>query len=113
MKELICILVLVVSMSTVISATEKAQRIPNHSESAVVLGMTPAEINSPAEGCQAEYSFTLMCPGCRTIMSAKFKKGYTSTTTTKCQKCGKKYIISYNWPGDRSEPTIREVKETR
>ncbi len=65
----------------------------------------------PAE--QTEYEISLLCPKCHKIMYAKFKKGYSSTTTAKCEKCYQRYTIRYNWPQDHKEPTIREIKESK
>lgn len=113
MKKLFCLIVLGVSFCIAANAGDNSLKDNPASETLIVLGKSASELDSPASGEQTEYSLTLMCPNCNAIMSAKFKKGYTSTTTAKCPKCSKKYVISYNWPGDHKEPTIRSVKETK
>lgn len=85
----------------------------SHSDALIVLGMAPSELDSRAAAEQTEYNISLLCPNCKKIMYAKFKKGYTSSTVAKCEKCYKRYVIKYNWPSDHKEPTIREIKESK
>ncbi len=113
MKKFFCLFVLSLSLCFVLNASDNTPAIENHSETLIVLGMSPSELETPATGEQTEYTISLLCPNCNKIMYAKFKKGYTSMTTAKCEKCYKRYVIKYNWPSDHKEPTIREIKESR
>ena len=113
MSRLLSLLVLSISLCFAMNASDNIPTIENNSESFIVLGMAPAELDSPATGEQTEYTISLLCPNCNKIMYAKFKKGYTSSTVAKCEKCYKRYIIKYNWPSDHKEPTIREIKESK
>ena len=113
MSRLLSLLVLSISLCFAMNASDNVPTIENHSDALIVLGMAPSELVSPATGEQTEYNLSLMCPNCKQIMYAKFKKGYTSSTVAKCEKCYKRYVIKYNWPSDHKEPTIREIKESR
>lgn len=113
MKHFSLFLVLSTLLYFALNASDNVPAIENHSETVIILGMAPTEINAPAKGEQSEYSISLLCPNCKKIMYAKFKKGYTSSTVAKCEKCYKRYVIKYNWPSDHKEPTIREIKESR
>lgn len=113
MKHILCLFVLSISFCFSLNASDNVPTIENNSESFIVLGMAPTELDSPATGEQTEYSISLLCPNCKQIMYAKFKKGYTSSTVAKCEKCYKRYVIKYNWPSDHKEPTIREIKESK
>ena len=108
----LCVFILGVSLIYALNASDTAMSSDNHSDTLIVLGMSPTEHNSQLTGEQTEYNISLLCPNCEHIMYAKFKKGYTSSTTARCEECYKRFIIKYNWPSDHKEPTIREIKET-
>ena len=79
---------------------------------ALFLLVMPASPLSSIPAMQAEHDITLSCPNCHSLMHAKFKKGYTSTTKATCKKCYKSYIIHYNWPATQNEPTIRKIEKS-
>ena len=113
MRHFSVLVVLSVLLYCTLNASDNVPRVEKHSEALIVLGMSPSELETPATGEQTEYTISLLCPNCHKIMYAKFKKGYTSMTTAKCEKCYKRYVIKYNWPSDHKEPTIREIKESK
>ena len=113
MSRLLSMLVLCFSLCFALNASDIVPKNENHSDELIVLEMAPTELESFATGEQTEYTISLLCPNCKKIMYAKFKKGYTSSTVAKCEKCYKRYVIKYNWPSDHKEPTIREIKESK
>ncbi len=107
MKRLILLLPIVLIVAMANSANTDC--IESNPETLIITEVNPSTV--PGE--QTEYEISLLCPKCHKIMYAKFKKGYTSSTVAKCEKCYQRYVIKYNWPSDHKEPTIREIKESK
>ncbi len=107
-------LVLGVSLCFVMSASDNAASCDNHSDTPIVVSVSPTAVDTESEGGQSsEYTVSLLCPSCKQIMYAKFKKGYTASTTARCEKCYTRYVIKYSWQSDHKEPTIREMSVSR
>lgn len=109
MNHFISFSFIVAVIAAFIASGSERTEFASHSEDLVITEMVCLDL--PGE--QTEYTITLSCPKCNSLMKANFKKGYTSTTSAKCSKCSRHYSISYNWPGDHSEPTITNIKEMR
>ena len=113
MKRLFCLFAICAAIIITLIASSNVPETQASSETLTVECMLSSELESPSNAEQTEYSFTLTCPNCNKLMSAKIKKWYTSSTVAKCDHCYKRCVIKYNWPSDHKEPTIREIKESK